>query len=110
VSRPTPWPKAADKAVTAHAWFRGRPESGLPVFEIDGKAFLAWLDGRDPATEYQYTHPTECLLAQFTGCELGAFTIKTTKGINLLPDWLHDVAQEVPRTFGGAADRVRRLV
>lgn len=87
----------------------------VPYFTLEH--IYQWLQGQDPNTPFYFGKTLNCLLAKYTFahqgvCEGDHYTIgNACLPINDWPDGgMLQVAIQDPQTFGGAAERARRIL
>lgn len=84
------------------------------VFSLDG--LIAWLERQNPRARYEYWC-TQCLLGKFLTetvrpvIAMGAASVTFDDDERLvLPDGWNHIGAELPRTYGSALKRARKLL
>src|SRR4051812_11143054 len=78
------------------------------VFSLD--SLIEWLEMQPGGTEYCSMVPDSCLMGQFARAMGTPTTDAGNKSCDLTEGWpFNSIAFDLPRTFGAALDRARKL-
>lgn len=88
-----------------------------PDLEFQGvtlRGFIAWLETKNPADEYNYCRASTCAIGQYK-TSLGhkdprvSFKGLLERDVLRGRNWLEDIVFQSPWTFGAALERARKL-